>query len=76
MCFCIKQRLLSFRQPGKNIVVDGKECKNFATMNLLGLLGNKKIEKETEACIRKYGVGSCGPRGFYGTFGNHRLLGH
>ena len=38
-------------------------------MNFLGLLGDKTIEAETEKCIRTYGVGSCGPRGFYGTFG-------
>ena len=61
--------MMFFRQPGKEIIVDGKKCKNFATLNFLGLLGNKRIEGETEKCIRKYGVGSCGPRGFYGTFG-------
>jgi len=29
---------------------------------------------EAETCIRKYGVGSCGPRGFYGTFDVHLKL--
>ena len=54
---------------GKIIVVDNQQCLNFASMNFLGLLGNKSVEKKASDCIRKYGVGSCGPRAFYGTVG-------
>lgn len=68
-----KYRLVSGR-PGKMITVDGKTCLNFASMNFLGLLGNKRIEEKSEECIRHYGVGSCGPRGFYGTIDVHLEL--
>lgn len=27
------------------------------------------------ASLKKYGVGTCGPRGFYGTFGESKILG-
>ena len=49
--------------------VNGYSCLNFASMNFLGLTENSRIEKAASACIRKYGVGSCGPRAFYGTVG-------
>ena len=41
-----------------------------ATHNYLGFSGNVDIEQAAVETIRKYGVGSCGPRGFYGTVGN------
>ena len=44
-----------------------------ATHNYLGLSGNVDIEQAAVETIRKYGVGSCGPRGFYGTVGNISL---
>lgn len=40
-----------------------------ATHNYLGFVDEESMIDEAENCIRKYGVGSCGPRGFYGTFG-------
>lgn len=49
--------------------MDGFECLNFASHNYLGLLGNGRIEASALQTIDKYGVGSCGPRGFYGTTG-------
>ena len=44
-----------------------------ATHNYLGFAGNVEIEKAAVETIRKYGVGSCGPRGFYGTVGKWKL---
>nr|XP_026690315.1 serine palmitoyltransferase 1 [Ciona intestinalis] len=58
-------------RPGKMITVDGKECLNLASMNFLGLLGNERIAEKSSASIRKYGVGACGPRAFYGTVDVH-----
>lgn len=55
----------------KNVVIDGKECLNMATSNFLGLVGEKRIEDVAKKTIFKYGVGSCGPRGFYGTVDVH-----
>lgn len=37
--------------------------------NFLNLVENEDVEKNSIDTIRKYGVGSCGPRGFYGTVG-------
>lgn len=59
---------------GKRINVDGVDCLNMATHNYLGLLEDKKIEDDSIKSLRKYGVGSCGPRGFYGTVDVHLEL--
>lgn len=61
-------------RAGKRIIVDGKNCLNLGTHNYLGLTENKDIEKAAVTAIRKYGVGSCGPRGFYGTVDVHLEL--
>jgi serine palmitoyltransferase len=63
-------------RPGKWLEVTeeggGGRCRRFlnlATHNYLGLVDEPSLDTEAERCIRKYGVGSCGPRGFYGTVG-------
>ncbi|CAD7012066.1 unnamed protein product [Ceratitis capitata] len=56
---------------GKRVVVDGNDCLNLATHNYLGLLEDKKILEDACNTLKKYGVGSCGPRGFYGTMDVH-----
>uniref|UniRef100_A0A8C9RFB1 Serine palmitoyltransferase 1 n=1 Tax=Scleropages formosus TaxID=113540 RepID=A0A8C9RFB1_SCLFO len=56
------------------IVVNGKECINFASFNFLGLLDNERVKKRALSSLKKYGVGTCGPRGFYGTFDVHLEL--
>lgn len=37
----------------------------------MGLLEDDKIQEDAIKSLRKYGVGSCGPRGFYGTVDVH-----
>ncbi|TMS34050.1 hypothetical protein L596_001709 [Steinernema carpocapsae] len=59
---------------GKYVNVEGKTCLNIATSNFLGLVDNKRIEDVATKTIFKYGVGSCGPRGFYGTVDVHLEL--
>lgn len=59
---------------GKIVTVDGKDCLNAATHNYLGLVEHEKLEEAALQCLRKYGVGSCGPRGFYGTVDIHLEL--
>eukprot|EP00061_Rhincodon_typus_P017506 g46221.t1 len=54
--------------PTHNIVVNDRRCINFASFNFLGLLDNEKVKNVALASLKKYGVGTCGPRGFYGTF--------
>lgn len=51
--------------------VNGKKCVNLATLNFLGMAGKPEIEDAAIKTMRKYGVGSCGPRGFYGTMDVH-----
>lgn len=56
---------------GKVINIDGKKCLNMASHNYLGLLEDENIQQAAIKSLRKYGVGSCGPRGFYGTLDVH-----
>ena len=60
---------------GKFIDIDGVKYLNLATFNYLGFVEEPSILAETERCIRQYGVGSCGPRGFYGTVGEFSYRG-
>ncbi|KAE9553558.1 hypothetical protein FO519_003251 [Halicephalobus sp. NKZ332] len=56
---------------GKYIQIEGKEYLNVGTTNFQGFVGDKRIEEVAKKTIFKYGVGSCGPRGFYGTVDVH-----
>lgn len=56
---------------GKTINIDGRKCLNLASHNYLGLLEDENIQDAAVKSLRKYGVGSCGPRGFYGTLDVH-----
>lgn len=59
---------------GKYIFVDGHKCLNMSTFNYLGLEEFPEIKTKAINSIHKYGVGSCGPRGFYGTVDVHLEL--
>ena len=56
---------------GLVISVNGSECLNFGSYNFLNLLGHATIKETAKEAIKTYGVGSCGPRGFFGTFDAH-----
>ncbi|EPS69942.1 hypothetical protein M569_04819, partial [Genlisea aurea] len=56
---------------GPHAVVDGVDVVNFTSANYLGLLGHEKLQDSCTKALEKYGVGSCGPRGFYGTIDVH-----
>lgn len=68
-----EQRIIS-GPVGKRITVNGIDCLNMGSHNYLGLLGAADINESAIASVRKYGVGSCGPRGFYGTIDVHLEL--
>ncbi|KAK9766891.1 serine palmitoyltransferase component [Basidiobolus ranarum] len=53
---------------------NGKTLVNMAAFNFLGFLGNEIFKTEAVRTLRKYGVGTCGPPGFYGTLDVHKLL--
>nr|XP_028962698.1 long chain base biosynthesis protein 1-like isoform X2 [Malus domestica] len=56
---------------GPHTIIKGKEVVNFASANYLGLIGHEKLLESCTSALEKYGVGSCGPRGFYGTIDVH-----
>jgi len=48
-----------------------KDCLNVSGCSFLGMDSDQSILRDCEATIEKYGCGSCGPRGFYGTIDVH-----
>lgn len=60
---------------GRTMTVNGVDgVLDFCTTNFLGLANEKGVEDVGQATMEKYGVGSCGPRGFYGTIDVHLEL--
>lgn len=60
---------------GHRMTVNGKaNVLDFCTTNFLGLAEEDSIRAAGQATLDKYGVGSCGPRGFYGTLDVHLEL--
>jgi serine palmitoyltransferase len=51
-----------------------KPVLNLTTFDFLGLAQHPATKKASLEAVNKYGVGSCGPRGFYGTIDVHLLL--
>ncbi|XP_063852350.1 serine palmitoyltransferase 1-like isoform X2 [Scylla paramamosain] len=64
-----------YGKPSKYINIGtGQRLLNFATQNYLGLGEREEVVNEALSCLHRYGVGSCGPRGFYGTTEVHLQL--
>jgi len=51
-----------------------KEFVCLSSHNYLGMATNKEVLDAAQRTIKKYAVGSCGPRGFYGTMDVHLNL--
>lgn len=47
---------------------------NFCNYDFLGFQSSEAIRRASEDALLKYGCGSCGPRGFYGTIDAHLQL--
>ncbi|RIA91604.1 serine palmitoyltransferase [Glomus cerebriforme] len=58
-------------QGPKVKLINGKSLLNLSSFDFLGLVSNEAIKEKAIETLRKYGVGSCGPPGFYGTFDVH-----
>ena len=62
---------------GNTITVTGSvfkaptPCADYATFDYHGFATNPDILAVAKKCVAAYGVGSCGPRGFYGTIKPH-----
>lgn len=54
-----------------NVTVDGHPALNLTSADFLGLGNDPVVQARGRETVEKYGVGSCGPRGFYGTFDVH-----
>ncbi|KAJ3765097.1 serine palmitoyltransferase [Lentinula raphanica] len=57
--------------PHPTLVNTGKPTINLASLNFTGLANNEHVKQRALEAMRKYGVGSCGPTGFYGNFDVH-----
>ncbi|KZO99097.1 serine palmitoyltransferase [Calocera viscosa TUFC12733] len=60
--------------PKPKLASTGKTVLNLASYNFAGLANNEHIKEQAVGALRKYGVGSCGPPGFYGTIDVHMQL--
>eukprot|EP00934_Nitzschia_sp_Nitz4_P006704 Nitzschia sp. Nitz4//scaffold22_size323478//171849//173432//NITZ4_000543-RA/size323478-processed-gene-0.467-mRNA-1//-1//CDS//3329543043//6694//frame0 len=67
-------------QDGKymNITYQGEDTVlkvlNFCNFDFLGLQTSPRLKQVSEQALNRYGCGSCGPRGFYGTIDTHLQL--
>ncbi|KIK96087.1 hypothetical protein PAXRUDRAFT_826362 [Paxillus rubicundulus Ve08.2h10] len=57
--------------PKPTLQSTGKTVLNLASFNFVGLAGSEHIKEKAIETLRKYGLGSCGPPGFYGTIDVH-----
>ncbi|KAF8622397.1 hypothetical protein AX15_007049 [Amanita polypyramis BW_CC] len=60
--------------PKPKLLSNGKTVTNLASLNFTGLATNDTIQQRGIETLRKYGLGSCGPPGFYGTLDVHMEL--
>lgn len=56
------------------VVGHAKSLMNLATSNFLNLTASEQIRTKAVDTLKNYGVGSCGPPGFYGTIDVHMEL--
>ncbi|DAZ95536.1 TPA: hypothetical protein N0F65_005228, partial [Lagenidium giganteum] len=63
-------------KPATHMKLKGidKPVLNLATFDFLGLGSRKELKDVAVKALTKYGCGSCGPRGFYGTIDTHEIL--
>lgn len=57
--------------PEAYVTADGKKLTNLLSYNFLNLASHPAIKEACAKTIVKYGVGACGPRGFYGSIDVH-----
>ncbi|TPX59515.1 hypothetical protein PhCBS80983_g02383 [Powellomyces hirtus] len=69
-----KTPVISGPSGSKVKLLDGKERLNFASYNFVGAMNQESTKESAISALRKYGVGTCGPCGFYGTLDVHMEL--
>ena len=55
----------------QHVNIAGRQYVNWVATNWLGVSSLPQVKAACRETIEKYGVGSCGPRGFYGSFDLH-----
>ena len=69
----LKNRIVVEESDGKYLKVRGveKPVLNLTSFDFLNLSASKEVKTASTLALKKYGCGSCGPRGFYGTIDAH-----
>jgi len=57
-----------------HVSINNKAVLHLARTNFFGMIGNPEVEEAARKTLYKYGVGTCGPRQFYGTIDVHLSL--
>ncbi|KAF9415579.1 serine palmitoyltransferase component [Podila epigama] len=65
------QIIVGAQGPKPKLQSTSKNLLNLACSNYLGYISNEDIKAKAIETLRNYGVGSCGPPGFYGTLDVH-----
>lgn len=70
----MEENIVVSGEIGAVATVNGQKLTNLASFNFLGLLNDKDIKEKAISIQKEYGVGTCGPPGFYGTLDIHLQL--
>merc|ERR1712146_793178 len=80
------EELVLEKKVGNHVFTQGLEKKNakageaknsaisFGSYDFLGMSAREELREVTKMTLDKYGCGSCGPRGFYGSIDSHVLV--
>ncbi|QDZ24220.1 pyridoxal phosphate-dependent transferase [Chloropicon primus] len=66
-----KTPVVKGKASAPHVQVGSKKVMNLVSTNFLNFANSEKIEDACEKALQRYGCGSCGPRGFYGTIDVH-----
>lgn len=66
--------ILGAQSAKPRVAGHAKPLLNLASTNYLDLQSSERIRQRAIETLKKYGVGSCGPPGFYGTIDVHMDL--
>ena len=70
------EELVLTTRLGPQVEIEGiaGEVLNLSGFDFLGMSLEESIHEKSKECLKVYGCGSCGPRGFYGTSDQHLAL--
>lgn len=73
----LNDKIILKNQPGTLCNIESKQqgkIINFSNYDFLGYGERQELKDAASSALSKYGCGSCGPRGFYGTIDAHVYL--